>query len=532
MCCFLCSGLSTEEGRKVLEFINSEGSVNEDVSITDDGKYRNRIFYNAIPNRKWGNLGQKEYGRTFLTKLTWLRDNLGCVVDGETTVIDISYSKLKEYYEKNKNSMNFVAPSDAAALNEIKAYFDEGCDRKKLYVLAGKYLFDLPDTKEVDELDESTFTVKTVNKVTNDDSTKFVFDKVLEVILKTETGCRRIESLLLLRLLSFVESHPLEVNLEKIVVLKTNDVTSCANGTLAINFDDMDCIDLSTFAVSSDDSTTPKSTRAELESIKRTVKEFMKETNLSGSFVYLADYLSNPKNEKLLKRGFNLIACSIIHELSHAYDAYLLGVTSIPDVDLSSAGAYLENEKLSDIFIPLLNTDLKNKIETCYNQTTGSPNAIYITLRNSNVMKQPYIAANFQRILDRELAREICSNDNPSDMLVISGAVPVYVAGTREFILIVDYQNENAIRREFGEPYVIGHGRYKLFAGKKSDAQTQVERLQPIYDPYPIGITSEEGKYKIFEPYVLEEVIGDAIKQLKSEGKEIELFKYTVEPSR
>ncbi|MDR3185853.1 MAG: hypothetical protein LBU04_03455 [Christensenellaceae bacterium] len=116
-------------------------------------------------------------------------------------------------------------------------------------------------------------------------------------------------------------------------------------------------------------------------------------------------------------------------------------------------------------------------------------------------------------------------------MLVISGAVPVYVAKDKKFILIVDYQNENAIRYELGEPYVIGHGRYKLFAaGKEIDAITRLEELKPNYDPYVIRITPEERKYKIFEPYVLEEIIGDAIKQLELEGKKTELFKYAVEP--
>ncbi|MDR3185852.1 MAG: hypothetical protein LBU04_03450 [Christensenellaceae bacterium] len=344
-----------------------------------------------------------------------MKTNFGSTVENTNVeVIDISYSKLKEYYEKNKNSMSFVAPADAAtALNEIKAYFDKGCDRKKLHALAVEYLFDLPNTKEVDEFDESTLAVKTVNKVTNDDSTKLVFDKVLKVILETETGCRRIESLLLLRLLSFVESNPLEINLKKIVVLKTNDVISYADGTLAINFDEMDCIDLSTFAVvSSNSNITPKATRAELESIKETVKKFMKETNFSGGSVSLVDYLNNPEKGKLLKRGFELIACSIIHELSHAYDAYLLGVTSIPEGNLSSTGAYLDNEKLSDIFIPLLNTELKDKIKTSYEQLAESPDNIYETLHNSYIMKQSYINGDLQKILNRELAREICSYDN------------------------------------------------------------------------------------------------------------------------
>lgn len=492
-----------------------------EATIDDDNKYRNNTFYSFCKKisegTQFGDIDSKitkSWAKNLKQKLDLLAKKLGSSNEANIKKIDISYKKLKEFYDRYKKgykTIKFISHDSTEhikTLNEIKEYFDNSGSGKALYNLAEKHLFDFPQTLEVFG---ATVTV-------NDHHSQGFFRKILKEIIKTTTGTKRIESLLLLKLLSFVEGNPLEITFKEDVKnsdkakisfrKKASDyeITCYQSGELIVDIDSMDCIDLSVFSIDNG-LNNPKATRTDIEKIKTTMKKVVKGEELEET------------EEQLETRGYNMIACSIVHELNHAYDLILFG--DIKDDDGISTGAYLKNEKLCEYFIPLLNSRLKDKILSIYRMSNK-------TQQNLKKLVDTWDWT-INNLIDRELAREISTLDNPNDMLAMSGVVPIQTSQGK-FTLVVDYQNENAIRHELEEPYVFGHYRYKFCAvEKESEAKYIKEQKEGKYDPYDISIIFEEGKYKVFEPYIFEEIINEAIINLGGIYN-MRLFEYVISP--
>jgi hypothetical protein len=518
-------GLDKETAEKVIKFVEGTGGVNnsDGISITKEGKYKNESVYKCLNicksnDRTTATLTNLE---DISKRLKILAEKLGYSPDstGNVMTIDISYSNIKDYYNKlKKNTLDYTpcGKEHEDTLKEIEQYFDGESDRKKLCALAKKHLFDIPERYQVDKIVNEDGAPKTEEKEKNvNDPFKQFFDRILTEMLKTDTGLKRIESLLLLKLLSFVKGNPLDIKFidgvndaskAKIVVSKGN-ATQCAFGELYISVNYMDGIDLSSFAIADKDCAPVD--RNTINEIRALMINVAKGAELDWS-------------DKLIARGFKILACSVVHELSHAYDFIL--VNCMLDLAGSSTGAYLSNKLLSARLVPLLNANVREKVYACCQSGNAAPKlARFINNDNRTWAKS------FDDAVHREIAREICAHDDPNDMLVMYGVVPIHTPPGKITVL-VDYQNENAIRREVGEPYVFGHGRYKFCAKtNKAEAITTQNEVQKEYAPYKVDITVDDGKHKVFEPYVFEEIIGEAVRELKIEN--VRLFDYTKEPT-
>jgi hypothetical protein len=456
-------------------------------------------------------LEQKEKLSTFANHFNALEKHLLETNIDNVAVINISYSKLKKYYDtvyKSKKfeqiNFKFSSQQDLIVLREIKVFFDYNeNDTSELLVLAKKHLFNTAPK------------IALFFEVEKPNSPNFltVFEEILKILISTQTGSKRIKGLLLEKLLSSIDNDTLNIGTfiseatnvdeNKIIVCGdngidvTDGVTGYMCGVLQFNVEELDAIDLSSFAIASSSTYSPQDTRQELHSIKEIVKK-----KLNGEII------SKPDEQKL-NRGYRLLACTIVHELSHAY-AQALGIVNCPP----SQGSYLKNKMLIEMYIPLSNNTLKAKVE----EISAKDATLQTYLKEHNKKQED--------VINREFAREICANNPSDDMLTMMGSFPIQKEQGK-FILFIDYQNENAIRHEFKEPYVIGHDRFKFCAKETSvEAQQVAETIGKLNHPYKVYIIKEDKKHKVFEPYILEEIINAAVLQL---GKNIPLFLHVIE---
>ncbi|GHU14436.1 hypothetical protein FACS189449_11130 [Alphaproteobacteria bacterium] len=169
--------------------------------------------------------------------------------------------------------------------------------------------------------------------------------------------------------------------------------------------------------------------------------------------------------------------------------------------------AFLEKPKLANKHILLSNPELREKAE----RIARSDRKISQYIKNQN----RDWCTSIDDVVNREVAREFCAAGcDWDDMLVINGSLP-FQTEPGKFIELVDSVSENSMRHDLGKSYRFGHNVYK-FCSEPDDGgniHNQRENAAAKCAPYKIYITREgnvsggSGRNKIFEPYILEEVI-------------------------
>lgn len=478
-----CSGLDREKAKGIKNWIeNQAASSGPKPAITKEGKYMSSVYFRYIE--------KIENGETFNTldsqkgeKLKELKSLLGSSLVYGIEVVDISYDSLKRYYNKHFKDRRLtytengkLASDEGDSMPEkLKEFFDKHeADGNKLVDLSLSYLFDLSSFNEY--------------QINNSENFKRIFKEVLESMVNTESGKKRLKSLLLLKLLTFIKDNKLEISSEtialngKIVVLdgKAADIECCVTSNGLI-YNIMEAIDLTSFALATNQRS-PQKVRDQLEALRKEVKPFSE---------------SNYIRPEIVREICGPLACSLLHELTHIYDCALLGFLDIKTGKEEFDGAYLTNKQLTIRIIPLLaNARLEKRVKTVISKDKE--------LRK--YLKNPYNKVNkIDELVNREFAREICSNDDPNDMLAIQGILPIHIKED-EFIAVTDYTNENSIRKELNQPLVYGHYRFRLDGSDEDTVNA--------YQPFELKITIDEGKEKTFEPYILENAINCALGEL------------------
>ncbi|MDR2781333.1 MAG: hypothetical protein LBB21_02635 [Holosporaceae bacterium] len=522
--------------QSILNFI-SEYSPTDKSSITDDGKYMCSDAYNFLK----GNLCDSfKYNITEdeddTKRMNQLKKYFSVASEygNNITVIDVSYNKLKKYYDDIKNDIAFKEPQSPqeaenynSSIKELKQFFDGNDDKNpdRVWEMAKKYLFGTfqceIDFKGVDSSKQNN-DERFKNDV-DERFKKYIFD-VLETIVATNAGLKRINSFLLLQLLACIKSAgnreimefrtlsassnyaPYENKIH--IIARNTGYTSAVNSPDIVDFD-IQTVAENRFCFGYSEESKPREGVDILKKVDDAILNMLQ----SGCSV----------DENLLKIAKNMHAFTIFHEIGHTYHMMLL--PSRVFYTLGHDGGLLKDTQLIKSISPIANKAIRDKVKLLCNGNDNIKTYLNNPSRTWCHTVEDLIARESARI-----ASDIGGLSMGCESLVMNGINSL--GRSAEHFLFIDYHNENAIRYELKEPLVYGHYRFKYGCDVNSEGGPVLEKAIKDNYPFPVHITTEGDINKVFEPNVLEQVLTQAIWDTLKEGdiKQLELFKYVIDP--
>ncbi len=493
-----CIALQPEHAQKIQTFISNKGSMNESVTITNDGKYKSKCAHSflqkAIDQEKilFIKAPTKNLEKHGLTKFAKQ-------INDSNFVIDISFENLLEIYtnyKKNNNSeIKFIQLQDEKLnlehnkiLEKIKNYFNDIDNNKnELSDLVFTCLFDFPEKA-----------IYSSNAINDNKHVEF-FKKNIRYMAKTKIGANRLKSLLLVKLLSFIKDNPFKLRnnytrqmlideakpngaLQKIIVATLIEEAYITSDFLSFDYDKY-----------------IETTKCYIDNGEQNILDIMKKEQDIRNASQLEVEGDQNIDANLQEIYYNHISATLVHELGHIYVQQLLSI----DVSVNDCN-YLLNKNLSQFYFPLLNEEIK---ASTFEELLKDENIK--TLLNN----QKFFCKTTYDLMDREMARAISANLIQEDLFTQFGIVGALIS-ENEYIIIVDKNSENAFRDEMKLPYVFNHGRYK-FCNEEDfkKANNAMESCNEIYKPFKMIFTKESGFYKVFEPYITAKSISIALQK-------------------
>lgn len=508
---FLASnGLNPEDIKRTLYWVSDKAVDSEPSSVTEDGKYKRKSFSpeainalregNELPQAKGFSL---EQARRLQEKLS---PNSFFNQDKNVELVDISYESLKGYYDRTyrntERPVKFTAcanSGDEEYLGKIQEFFNHHeNDEKKLNELIEEFFCMEGDPEKA----PAYF--------------KVIMDRVLNTIKNSETGRKRIRGLLLAALISHTDGDVLHLEPYRVKVNIAYLKGQFGHG--ATYLIDPLAVPRRGFGVD----TVGNRTYSNLEDFERS-KRMVKLIESAGN----GNKMTKGDNE-LFDTACNLITVAFLHEMSHHYQhQFRVGYMS---ADQTFAPC-LKNPTLANVLIPLSDYNLRNRVKEIAKQDDDIKEFIKenkeIIEDHINAIKSTGSIDEIDVLIDREIARELNSLDGAIETLAINGYVPAYL-GNNKFILIRDEINENAMRSELKEPIRYGHFGYRL-NDKMDDSKPiytynnevqvkangdKVEFCKLNYKPFPINPQITNGYERMFEPIILQKIIGKAWREI------------------
>lgn len=516
---FAAHGLAPKHAARVLYWLDKEttGDCSGGSAITQDGKYKNRNgTYECVKNIADGKEAAVETVQLKKDDAAALENIFGAAKslaeDENTAVLDISYDRLKDYYDlKHKGEkVSFRFREDGKTsgedsfLQEIKNFFDA----------------DNPPQDELKKLADKFFVISEENSPPK--GFKTVMNSVLDIMIKMQTGSKRIKSLLLQVLLSHIDGEafyktaplPAKMNIVFFEGMFGMGGESYVDPMMLRSLNGLFRIDGS----GADNSVNFESMFSALEKAL-----YSGETNQDAQKPEGKSFGNTDKDRTDLYRAYCFTAVAVIHELSHTYHERLPEFFQKHKVDSSVfKEACIKNAELGKQAIPLLDPvfsrQVKKAAETDPDIQKFLKNNAQWAEKNLETVKKltgEQIDA-LDMLIDRDIARALNVLDAAEETMTVNGSFFFHL-GDGKFMQLKDAENEAAASRELKFSVRYGHAGMRL-DDKKTDEEYKSENCCLNYEPFRLCYASLNRSERMFEPIILQRAVNKAQYLLSLQG--------------